>query len=140
MPSSDQGASILIDTQDHQCIGVVRRQEFVTPMGVFPRRPQLPLLEVRDRSADAALAIVAKISAGVGALESEIAILLDAEPVRIRMACTAEVVELGLLSDKSNGSTTLLFDDFKSIFGPGNGSGAAPKGFRVFGGGGRGSG
>lgn len=83
MPSSDQGASILVDTQDHQCIGVVRRQELVTSFGMLPRCPQFPLFELKSRGADAALAIVAKVSAGMGVLESEVAVLLDAEPVRI---------------------------------------------------------
>lgn len=134
MPSSNQGSSILVDTQDHQCIGVVRRQELVTSFGMLPRCPQFPLLELKSQGADAALAIVAKISAGMGVLESEVAILLDAEPVRIQMTLAAEAVQLRLISDESDSSATLLFDDLKGIFGPGNGSGTAPKGFRVFGG------
>lgn len=138
MPSSNQGASILVDTQDHQCIGVVRRQELVTSFGMLPRCPQFPLLELKCRGADAALAIVAKISAGMGVLESEVAILLDAEPVRIQMACAAEAVELRLISDDSDSSATLLLDDLESIFGPGHSSGTAPEALRAFGRGWRG--
>lgn len=138
MPSSNQGASVLVDTQDHQCIGVVRRQELVASFWMLPRCPQFPLLELKSRGAYAALAIVAKISAGMGVLESEIAILLDAEPVRIQMTCAAEVVKLWLISDESDSPATLLLDGLESIFGPGNSSGTAPEALRAFGRGWRG--
>lgn len=95
---------------------------------MFPRRPQLPLLQVKDRSAHAALAIVAKVSTGVGILKPEIAVLLDAEPVRVQMARIAETLKLGTVSNKCDGSAAVLLDDLESVLRPGDSARAAPKG------------
>lgn len=71
---------------------------------------------------------MAKVSAGMGVLEPKIAILLDAEPVRVQMARVAEGLELGLISYECDGSTGMLLDDLEGVFGPGDSARAAPKG------------
>lgn len=88
---------------------------------------------MEHRSTDTTLVVVAEVSAGLGILEPKIAILLDAEPVDIQVACVFEALELCSVSNDRDGSSAVLLDDLESVFWPGDSSGAAPEGVRGFG-------
>lgn len=94
---------------------------------MLPRGPQLPLLEVEHPSTDTTLVVVAKVSAGLRILEPKVAILLDAEPVGVQLACIARALQFRSIALDGDGSAAMLFDDLESIFWPRDSSGATPE-------------
>lgn len=132
MMSSGQGAHIPMNSQDHQGMRPIRRQELVTPIRMFPRYPQLPLLKAKGRCMDPAAAVVAKVPPCLGILEPEVAILLDTEPVSSQKSRISEVPQLDLIFNERDGPAALLFDDMICIARPRNSPVVAPKTFRAF--------
>lgn len=76
---------------------------------------------------DVALVVVVKTSAGMRVLESEVTILLDAEPVRVQVTRVTETLELELISYELHGSAAALLDDLESVVKPGDSAGAAKE-------------
>lgn len=87
MLSCDQTFAILGNNNYPQRLPPVGNEQLIDASRPVPRRDALPCVEPSGRGTHSALAIVADVLSGLGVLETEPAVLFDAEP-SIHLALT----------------------------------------------------